>query len=132
LETYSGKNYCSVCCYDFFSSSVFAASISLDGFRKNTSFADVESFFEDNDLFATVEAVALTESEAAEIEGEGLLGAVIGGIVGGVGFTCKFIGEVLNNPPKTSTEIAQIVVSGTLFIGLATIIGIGSGSILPF
>jgi hypothetical protein len=75
-----------------FSSAVFAAPLSVAG-SLDTSSREVsysagslgpEMFNDSNDLFADVEAVALTDTEAAEVEGEGWLGALVGGFVGSV------------------------------------------------
>jgi outer membrane lipoprotein SlyB len=68
-----------------FATSAFAASVSgteVSGDQTGTAlFSAVD---ESDSLFANVGAVALTEAEASEIEGEGLFGALWGAIVGAV------------------------------------------------
>jgi hypothetical protein len=101
-------------------------------FFSNFVFAVPVFTSDDSDLFADINASALTEEEAQTVEGEGFLGGLIGGIVAGVGFACMFIGETLNNPPKTAADLAGTVAGGVLCVGLAVVGGVGLGLGLPF
>jgi hypothetical protein len=118
-----------------FSTAVFAAPLSIAGSLDISSrevsrtelASKTEGFSEFDDLFADVQAVALTTEEAQAVEGEGFWGAVIGGIVGAVSSTAVFIGNVITNPPKTPGDVWSTVGQGILGIGTTTLGGIGAG-----
>jgi hypothetical protein len=64
-----------------FSTAVFAAPLSLAGSLDTSSregVSGIEAFSDFEDLFADVQAVALTDSEAQAVEGEGIVGGFLG------------------------------------------------------
>ncbi|MDR2052137.1 MAG: hypothetical protein LBP80_01875 [Treponema sp.] len=118
------------------SSTVFAAPVSaITGHQSGGSQDALSREVTRNnfdDLFNDVQATPLTNVEASEVEGEGFWGALIGGIIGGVGATCLVIGDILNNPPKTVSEIGGTAVIGVIGVGTSTLAGVGLGLALPF
>jgi hypothetical protein len=70
-----------------FTSTVFAGPVSRASLidTVKTVKIDTASGFADNaNLFGDVQAPALSDTEAAAVEGEGAVGAIIGGFIGGM------------------------------------------------
>jgi hypothetical protein len=126
-----------------FTSTVFAGPVSrasLIDTVKTVKIDTASSFAGSADLFGDVQAPALSDTEAMEVEGEGfwgaVAGAVAGGCVGGVigAGTCAVAGYQIGQSAGVGkiTSVAVGAVSGALgfvggFIGGAVAGGIYGG-----
>jgi len=127
-----------------FSTTVFAAPVSPVSPGEPLP-GTAEALLDEGDLFADVDAVALTQEEAEAVEGEGffgsLLGAVVGGIVGAI-----VVGAVSNKAqsasasnavmsPDRAQTVATIITTVGTTAGAAGFAKLGArlgGALLPF
>jgi hypothetical protein len=98
-----------------FSTTVFAAPLSvagsldktsLEGFRSELSIK-TDSHNDFDDLFADVQAVALTTEEAQNVEGEGIFGIIGAAIIGAVTVGIVVVDLVKGNTTSATNNLAK-------------------------
>jgi hypothetical protein len=110
-----------------FSTAVFAAPAAAGVAFGEASASTIVSLTADtDDLFATVDAVALTDGESATVEGEGPVGGVVGAVLGGIGGAIG--GAIAVVQSGSSKTFAQVVatIAGCAIAGALTLGTIGS------
>ncbi|MDR0556634.1 MAG: hypothetical protein LBG43_02000 [Treponema sp.] len=118
-----------------FSTTAFAAPLSVAGSSDALSAETSLSSQSDVDLFADVHVAALTPEQAQAVEGAGPFGAILGGIVGLVTTVITTVNYVNNNAInyKTPAGIYDITIcalsNALIWGGLYTSAGAG---LIPF